>query len=154
MLTNGEHVMTEPSTDATKDLVATYLSAWGEEQLTKFPDILAEDLDASFVVPTGGVSHLDADGVRETWTNSFASRSDPDVEIHRVVAEHGWAMAHVTYSYTHDEAEFGVAPTGNRVDLEEYLTFRVEDDEIVKIHSLANDLSRLRQLGIEIPIES
>jgi steroid delta-isomerase-like uncharacterized protein len=140
--------------EETRELVERYHAAWGNEELTAFPDILAEDVSVTFYDPTGGETRLGANELREYWTNSFATRSNPAIEIHEIVAEPGRAMSHVTYSYTHDEAEYGVPPTGNRVELEEWFTFRVEDGEIVELHSLANNLSRLRQLGIEIPIGS
>jgi len=145
--------MTQTNTvKETRELVERYHAAWANEELTAFPDILAADFSATFYDPTRGESRLGADELREYWTNSFATRSNPVIEIHQIVAEPDRAMSHVTYSYTHDEAEYGVAPTGTRVDLEEWFSFRVEDGAIVELHSLANNLSRLRQLGIEIPV--
>jgi len=135
-----------------RELVERYHAAWANEELTAFPDILAVDFSATFYSPTRGETRLGTDKWREYWTNSFATRSKPVIEIHQIVAEPDRAMSHVTYSYTHNETEYGVAPTGNRVDLEEWFSFRVDNGEIVELHSLANNLDRLRQLGIGIPV--
>lgn len=137
-----------------RELAEEYFAAWRDQELTAFPDILADDFSGRLTKPTGEEARFDAERLRDMWAESFESRQDPQVEIHTIVAEEDRMMSHVTYSYVHVEEEYGAPPTGDRIEVEEYFTFHVRDGEIVEMHNLINNAKRLRQLGIEIPVES
>lgn len=62
-------------------------------------------------------------------------------------------VANVTYRAIHDGAIHGIEPTGNAVQIEEYLRFRIKNDEIVELDWLGDTMALLRQLGVELPIE-
>ena len=146
--------MSTTTTDDHEELVAEYFTAWTDQESTDFPDILAEDFSGTLSDPTGSEIQWDAERLRDTWAESFQTREDPQVEIHTIVADEDRVMSHITYSYTHVEEEYGVSPTGNRIEVEEYFTFHIQNGEIVAMHNLINHVKRLKQLGIEIPVDS
>lgn len=80
--------------------------------------------------------------------------SDLDHEIHEMVAEDGRVITWITYNGTHDVEFLEIEPTGIRVEVEEFLSFRIAGGEIVDLHWLGNDFDLLRQLGADLPVES
>lgn len=62
--------------------------------------------------------------------------SDLDHEIHEMVAEDGRVITRITYNGTHDGEFLGIEPTGIRVEVEEFLSFRIAGGEIVDLHWL------------------
>lgn len=146
--------MPTTTTAENKKLVEEYHAAWTDQKLTDFPNILAENFSGTLSDPTGSETQWDAERLRDMWAESFETREDPQVEIHTIVADEDRVMSHVTYSYTHVEEEYGVSPTGERIQVEEYFTFHIQNGEIVAMHNLINHVKRLKQLGIEILIDS
>ena len=145
--------MATTTTDENKELIHEYLAAWNDEERETFPPILAEDFTATYTNPTGVVTQLDADQLRDLWTESFEERSHPQTDVHEMVAENDRVLTRITYSFLHDGDYLGIAPTGDRIEYQEYFSFRIENGEIAELHSLADNLNRLRQLDVEIPID-
>jgi predicted ester cyclase len=61
-------------------------------------------------------------------------------------------MARISWSGLHEGEVLGIEPTGARVEVEEYLSFRLANGGIAELRWLGDDLDLLRQLGVELPI--
>jgi predicted ester cyclase len=104
------------------------------------------DLD---VLAEIGHPHL-AESAR-AWIAPFLT-SFPDVRMRVVelIAEGDTVVGRFTCSATHTGEWQGRAPTGRRFDeVAEVSIFRFRDGRIRSIWSLEDDLSRLRQLGLQ-----
>ncbi len=85
----------------------------------------------------------------EYFRNAFP---DIHVDFHEVVAEGDLVVHRQTMSGTHLGEFFGIAPTGNRVEMAGLHLFRMQDGKMVEHRAVNDDLGMLRQLGA-IPIE-
>lgn len=139
--------MATTTTDDHKELVHDYLAAWDEADAAAVGDVLGDDF--SF---THEGDELDVDAFQELMAGYFEALADPGHEMHDLVAENDTVVARITYTGVHDGELHGIEPTGNRIAVEEYLTFYVEDGEIVGLHALSDELELLRQLGVDLAV--
>lgn len=146
--------MATTTTAENKELVHEYMAAWDDGDPEATIALLADDFSTTHVTLSGEELSLDIEGFRELMTTYFAVFSDFGHEVHEMVAEDDRVMVRITYSGTHDGAFLGIEPTGTRVDVEEYLSFRIADGGIVELHWLGDDLDLLRQLGVDLPIDA
>ena len=73
-------------------------------------------------------------------------------EIHELVADGDRAMARVTYRGVHTGELLGVEPTGERLEVREFVSFRFVDGEVVELEWLGDTAALVRQLGLDIPV--
>jgi steroid delta-isomerase-like uncharacterized protein len=146
--------MATTTTAENKELVHEYMAAWADSDPAATMALLADDFSTAHVTLSGEELPLDIEGFRELMTGYFAVFSDLGHEVHEMVAEADRVMVRITYSGTHDGAFLGIEPTGTRVEVEEFLSFRIADGEIVELHWLGDNLDLLRQLGVDLPIDA
>ena len=146
--------MATTTTDENEELVHEYMAAWDDADPEATMALLADDFSTTHTAPSGEEVPLDSEGFRELMTGYLAAFSDFGHEVHETVAEDDRVMVRITYSGTHDGAFLGIEPTGTRVEVEEFLSFRIADDGIVELHWLGDDLDLLRQLGVDLPIDA
>lgn len=144
--------MSTTTTEENKELIHEYLDAWEDQNPDAIPAVLADDFSTAHTDPTGTEMQLDAEGVQELMTGYYEAFSELGHEVHEIVAEDDRVVVRLTFGGVHDGEFLGIEPTGNRIEVEEYLSFRVADGEIVELHSLADSLALLRQLDIDLPI--
>ncbi len=142
---------TTPATE-TKELVHDYLATWEDADPDAVTDVLADDFVYTHEDMSGTETELGVEGFQDPMAGYFEALADPGHEIHDLVAEGDTAIVRLTYSGVHEGEMFGVEPTGNHIAVEEYITFHIEDGAIASLHSLADDLSLLRQLGLDLPV--
>lgn len=140
------------TTEAKKELVHEYLAAWDDAEPEAVTEVLADDFETTHEDLTGTEMQLDVEGFQDLMAGYFEALSESGHEIHDLVAEGDTVIVRLTYSGVHDGEFLGIEPTGNRVEVEEYLTFYIEDGAIVDLHSLADNTALLRQLDLELPV--
>lgn len=146
--------MATTTTDENKELVHEYLAAWEDEKLDAITALLADDFSTTHTDATGTDIHLDVAGFEDLVAGYFEVFSEFDSTVHEMVAEDEWVMTRITYSGVHDGGFWGIPATGNHVEVEEFLSFRIEDDKIAELHDLGDNLDLLRQLDIDLPIDA
>lgn len=144
--------MSTTTTTENEELVHDYLAAWEETDPEAVTDVLADDFVYTHTDLSGTETDLGVEGFQEMMAGYFEALADSGHEIHDVVAEDDTVIVRLTYTGVHEGEMAGFEPTGNQITVEEYLTFHVEDGEIVELHALADDLSLLRQLDAELPV--
>lgn len=108
----------------------------------------AGDLEALPEVASGQIA-----SAAEGWIGPFReSFPDFQMEVVDVIAEGDKVVGHFTCSGTHEGEWRGVPATGRRFEnVDEIYIFRVEDDRLDSATAVVeDDLTRLRQLGIEL----
>lgn len=136
-----------------KELVRNHLRALDDQDLDAAMDFYADDYTTTMVHPTGEEEELDVEGLKALYSGYFEAFPDLTAEIHEMAAEDEWVLVRVELSGTHEGEFLGIEPTGNEVELQEHLSYRFEDGEIVEAHSTAAGIDLLRQLGVDLPIE-
>jgi len=71
-------------------------------------------------------------------------------EINDMVAEAGKVTARVTLTGTHDGEFMGIPPTGNKIEYTAVLTARFADKRIVELWGVADMMTLMQQLGMEL----
>lgn len=145
--------MAPTTTDANKELIREHLDTWVAGDLETMVAQLADTYATTYTSPTGEERRIDAEGFREIMAGTHKAFSELSYEIHEMVAEDDDVMLRMTYSGIHDGDFFGVAPTGNRFEVEEYLFFHLENGGIAENRWLGDHLGLLRQLDADLPIE-
>ena len=89
-------------------------------------------------------------GPAKRWIAPFrASFPDVHMMIVELIAERDKVVGRFTCSATHLGEWLGHAPTGRRFErVDEVSIFRLRDNRIVQVWSLADSLGRLQQLGL------
>jgi predicted ester cyclase len=84
------------------------------------------------------------------WVSPFRGAFPFEMEVAELVAEGDTVVGHFKCSGTHRGEWLGVAPTGRRFEgVDEIYMFRVKDGKLVSAHGVEDNLTRLRQLGID-----
>lgn len=144
--------MSTGTTDVNKELVHEYLAAWDNEDPEALTDVFADDFVSTHEDMSGSEMELGVEGMQDLLAGYSEALADSGQEVHDLVAEEDTVIVRLTYSGVHEGEMFGIEPTGNRIAVEEYLTFHIEDGAIMDLHSLADELSLLRQLDVELPV--
>jgi predicted ester cyclase len=86
------------------------------------------------------------------WVSPFRGAfPDFEMEIVSLVEEGDTVVAHFRCSGAHRGEWLGIAPTGRRFEnVEEIYVFHVRDGKLVAALGVEDNLSRLRQLGIQL----
>ncbi len=71
-------------------------------------------------------------------------------EINDMVAEGDKVTVRVTLTGTHDGEFMGIPPTGNKIEYTAFLTARFSDKKIVELWGVADMLTLMQQLGMEL----
>jgi predicted ester cyclase len=109
------------------------------------------------------IGRRDVDVLDELAAGEFAERAkrwvrpfqgafpDFEMEIVELIADDDTVVAHFKCSGTHLGDWLGLAPSGRRFDrVDEIYIFRVRDGKLVSGFGVEDNLTRLRQLGIEL----
>lgn len=145
--------MPEQSTHENKQLIREYYAAWDAGDTEAIATFFADDFSTTYTDWMGEEVRVDHTDVHDWISGWLDVMSEMTHHIHELVAEGDQVMANVTYRAIHDGTIHGIDPTGNTVEVEEYLRFRIKNDEIVEFDWLGDDLTLLRQLGVNLPLE-
>lgn len=145
--------MATTTTDENKELVREYIGAWDDGRQEAITPFLADDFSTTYTDPSGTDVELDLAGYEDLVAGYFEAFSDFDTEVHEMVAEDDRVMTRITYAGVHDGEFLGIDPTGTRVEVEEFLSFRFDAGEITELQYLGDNLDLLRQFGVDLPIE-
>lgn len=143
--------MATTTTDENKE--RDYLRAWEDRDPDALAPLFVDGFSTTVTEPTGEELELDAEGLGEMLLGYREVFPDMEIATHEMVAEDDRVMTRVTYTGTHEAEYLGVEPTGDRVEVQDHLSFRVEDGGIAEMHGLWDRLGLLRQLGVDVPVE-
>lgn len=73
---------------------------------------------------------------------------DLNLPILDVMEDGGKVLVRLRFRGTHEGELFGIAPTGNPIDVEVFDLFRLEDGKLVEHWAMVDTLGLLRQLGV------
>lgn len=104
----------------------------------------ANDFSTTYIDWTGTEVRVTSEVVHDWIAGWLDVMAEMAHEIHDLVADDETVMVHVTYRGIHAGEIHGIEPTGTRVEVAEYLTFRIEDGAIVAMDWLGDDLALLR----------
>lgn len=136
-----------------EELIREYFEAWDAGDPEAIAAFFADDFTTTYTGWTGEEVRVDPDDVHDWIAGWLAVVDEMTHEIHAVVADGDQVMAQITYRGVHAGEVFGVEPTGTRVEVREFLRFRIANGEIVDLDWLSDDLALLRQLGVDLPID-
>jgi predicted ester cyclase len=90
------------------------------------------------------------------WVSPFQSAfPDFEMEIVDLIAEGDTVVAHFKCSGTHHGEWLGVPSTSRRFEgVDEIYIFKVEDGKLVSAVGVEDNLTRMRQLGLEVRVRS
>jgi predicted ester cyclase len=90
------------------------------------------------------------------WVSPFRSAfPDFEMEIVDLIAEGDTVVAHFRCSGTHRGEWLGVPATGRRFEgVDEIYIFRAQDGKLVSAVGVEDNLTRMRQLGLEVRVRS
>lgn len=91
-------------------------------------ELVAED----FTPHTFGPMPPGREGLREGMKRAGAGISDPEFEIHDLIAEGDEVAARLTTSARHTGTFMGIEPSGNRYSIDELHIFRLRDGQLVE----------------------
>jgi predicted ester cyclase len=90
------------------------------------------------------------------WVSPFQSAfPDFEMEVVDLIAEGDTVVGHFRCSGTHRGEWLGVPATGHRFEgVDEIYVFRVKDGKLVSAVGVEDNLTRIRQLGLEVRVRS
>ena len=113
--------------------------AWWEKNVA--PDFRRHDpgLPYQVIGPPGLQHHHDV---------LLTGVPDLNLHIHTVMAENDKVLACLRFRGTHKGDFFGIAPTGNAIDVEVFDLFRFQGARLVEHWAMVDTLGLMRQLGV------
>jgi predicted ester cyclase len=105
-----------------------------------------ELVSADFVPHTFGPMPPGREGLREGMRRAGAGVSDPEFEIHDMLAEGDRVAVRLTTSARHTGTFMGVEPTGNRYSIDEIHIFRIADGQLAEHWHAFDTMGLLGQL--------
>ena len=124
-----------------EDLRTPAQREWNKERVREIIDrIFVHQEDAAidelispdFVPHTFGPMPPGREGLREGMRRAGAGISDPEFEIHDLIAEGDRVAARLTTSARHTGTFMGIEPTGKRYSIDEIHIFRLRDGLLVE----------------------
>ena len=126
-------------------VVDDYFAALARRDVEAMASLWAADGEEHI---SGQVDAIGPGGVREYFTEFFASFPDFALEVRSTISEGERSAVHWTAVGTHLGSLWGVEPTGARVNFEGIDLLEVRDGLIVRNDAVADTLSIARQLGL------
>ena len=105
-------------------------------------ELVAED----FTPRTFGPMPAGREGLREGMKRARAGVSDPEFEVHDLIAEGDRVAARITSSATHSGTFMGTPPSGNRYTIDEIHIFRIRDGQLIEHWHAFDTASLMAQL--------
>lgn len=146
--------MTSTTTQANKTLIRDYFRAWDHGDVDAITEFFAEDFSTSYKGWNDEEVRVNPEDVRDWiagWQETFSGMTH---EIQELVAEGDQVVAQITYQGVHTGPLYDIEPTGNTIEVDEFLRFRIDDGAIVEFDWLSDDLALLQQLNVDLPIHS
>lgn len=114
-------------------------TAWWRENVS--PDFKRHDpgLPYEVVGPAGLQHHHDV---------LLTGVPDLNLPIHDVMEDEGKVLVRLRFRGTHRGELFGIAPTGNAIDVEVFDLFRIKGGKLVEHWAMVDTLGLLKQLGV------
>lgn len=148
---DAECVTTTP--EENKALVEAWFAALSSGSGEGIGDLAAEDIVYHDPSPNAETQ----EGGAEEWADERqADYPDINVTVEQMVAEGDWVASMQRYTGTQQgdvEDDMGLPITGASAEWVSMAQFRIECGQIAEIWAVADDLSRLQQLGIITPEE-
>jgi len=136
-----------------KEIVREYYRIKNEADYEAADAIISDDFAATFYLANGEEREFDKQFLIDTWSDGKGAFPDMHYDVDWIMAEDDRAVAHVNYTGTHEGELYSIEPTGNTIDVEQHLSFRFEDEQIVEMHSTYNALNGWwRELGVMPPV--
>ena len=88
------------------------------------------------------------EAVREHYVEIREAFPDFNVEIQELIAEEDKVIQRSRQTGTHEGEFIDIEPTGNTVDSQGIVLYRIEDDQIAEAWVQANMMGMMQQLGI------
>lgn len=143
-MTSMNRPLTDPAAlEANKELVQQIIDRVfvnGED--AAIDELIAED----FTPRTFGTMPPGREGLREGMTRAGAGVSDPEFEIHDLIAEGDRVAARITSSATHSGTFMGMPASGNRYTIQELHIFRIRDGQLAEHWHAFDTASLMAQL--------
>jgi steroid delta-isomerase-like uncharacterized protein len=145
--------MADTPTRENEELIREYYAAWDAGDPDEIAAFFADGFSTTYTDWMGNETSVGPGDVHDWIAGWLDVIADTTHEVHDLVADGDRVMAHVTYRGVHEGRIHGIEPTGNTVEVEEFLRFRIQDGGIVELDWLSDDLALLRQLGVDLPID-
>lgn len=145
--------MATTATETNKGLFREHLDALTAGDLDAAASHYVDGYTSEIMHVTGEREEVDVEGLRENWEMIHEAFPDMTHEVHEVAAEGDWVIGRLVLSGTHEGAFFGLEPTGNAVEIEQYASYKFDDGEIVEANSVAAGITLLNQLDVDLPLE-
>lgn len=146
--------MTKTKEERHKEVVREYYRIKNERDYEAVGEILSDDFTTSFARHFGEEQEFDPEYLTEKWAEYVESFPDLYYDVHNLVAEDEWVVARLHYRGTHEGELHGVEPTGEQINVNQHLSFKFKDEQIVDMHSTADFLTGLwRQIGVAPPMD-
>jgi predicted ester cyclase len=134
--------------EANKDIIRSFVAAWNDRDFDRFDRLMG---DGARLRVGGMIVPCDPKGTRaiaEQWTTAFP---DWRFDLRALVAEADLVVAHMPYQGTFERPIAGVAATGRRAEVDEFVMFRIAAGTIAEAWEVYDEAGMWRQLRATPP---
>jgi steroid delta-isomerase-like uncharacterized protein len=135
------------STEENKQLITELFDAYNEHDLDRFADLHADDA----LIHGAGEDFDGSEGIRSFAHGQFEAFPDGMYRIEDLFAEDDRVAVRMTFTGTHDQTFFGVAPTGQEITVTEIAVYRIIEDKITEMWLEADLWGMFQQIGAVDP---
>ena len=142
-----------------KAVVLEYHRLKNDHDWDALDNVMAPGFTTKFRRFYGGEEQFDVSWLKEKFEEYTHVFPDLHHETYEMVAEDDWVLVRLHYTGTHQGLIHGVEATGKKIDVNQHLSFRLEEGRIVEMYSSADLLGGFwGRIGVtpimEIPQEA
>lgn len=138
---------TETSTETNKQVIRELFAAYNDHDLEAFVERYADDA----YIHGAGEDFDGIERIRSFAAGQFDAFPDGTYHIEDLFAEGDRVAVRLTFTGTHDQPFFGVAPTGHEVTVTEIAVYRLTDNKIAEMWLEADLWGMFQQTGAVDP---
>ena len=115
---------------------------------------LLDELQTKDVVYHG--TSMNMNGIEEykqVYSAYLSAMHETHIEVKKIIAEGDFVMSHVNLNGVHKGELDGLPPTGNKVDISIFTSFRLVDGKIAEEWEILDELGMMTQLGMELQMK-
>ena len=135
--------------DKNEKLIRRYFEEiWNQGRL----EVLDEIISPKYVNHSPGIPNPPAgpDGLKPIVIAIREAFPDLHYEILNLVPARNQVAAHVLMQGTHLGDFFGIAPTGNKINVAQMQIERIDGNQIIEHWRVTDDMSLMKQLGVTV----
>ena len=129
-----------------KKLIIKLHDIWNSNNISAVPEVYSNNVVVHWSKSSENANSLGHVGIRQAITDTLLAFPDWQEKILDIIAEDDKVVTRYVSTGTHMGTYQGIAPTGNKIKVDEISIFCIENGKVMEQWCLVDDLALVKQL--------